>query len=158
MSRGIVNTFVLVVHFLNHNWEPGHVTIGLFEIIKTFRATMAIQVNEMLTTYGLNVRILTHVKDESNNLKTMTSVLTFSFFCELLGLTTPFIRSYWGYAMSKCFQYATDDIKVSIGLTSISIKNVNLFCKKPSPRPKKVEKGVKSGRKLVWIWTYIHTN
>jgi len=60
--------------------------------------------------------------------------------------------------MSKCFQYATDDTKVSIGLTSISIKNVNLFYKKPSPGPKKVEKGVKSGRKLVWIWTYIHTN
>ncbi len=74
-----MNTFVLVVHFLNHNWELGHVTIGLFEIIKTFGATMAIQVNEMLTTYGLNPRILTYVKDESNNLKTMISALTLFF-------------------------------------------------------------------------------
>ncbi len=35
MSRG-VDIFVLIVHFLNHNWEPGHVTIGLFKITKTF--------------------------------------------------------------------------------------------------------------------------
>jgi hypothetical protein len=97
MSRGRVETFVLVVHFLNRNWEPGPITIGLFEIIETFGATMAIQVNEVLTTYGLNVKILTYVKD----LSTMISVLTFVVFCELLRLTTPFVRSYWEHAMSK---------------------------------------------------------
>jgi len=77
MSRGRVDTFVLVVHFLHHNWEPGHVIIGLFEIIETFGVAMAIQVNEVLTTYGLNVNILTYVKDEGSNLSTMISVLTF---------------------------------------------------------------------------------
>jgi hypothetical protein len=30
MSRGGVDTFVLIVHFLNHNWELGHVIIGFF--------------------------------------------------------------------------------------------------------------------------------
>ncbi len=34
MSRG-VDTFVLIVHFLNHNWEHGHVTIDLFKTIET---------------------------------------------------------------------------------------------------------------------------
>jgi len=62
--------------FFNHNWEPGHITIGLFETTNTFGATMAIQVNDVLTTYGLNVKILAHVKNEGNNLTTMTIALT----------------------------------------------------------------------------------
>jgi hypothetical protein len=63
---------------------------------------MAIQVNKMLTTYGLNVKILTYVKNEGTNLSIMISVLNFVDFCELLGLTTPFVKIYWGHAMSKC--------------------------------------------------------
>jgi hypothetical protein len=92
MSRG-VNTFVLIVHFLNHNWGLGHVIIGLFETTNISRVAMAIQVNEMLVAYGLNVKILAYVKEEGNNLCTMTSALTFVISYELLGLTTPFIRS-----------------------------------------------------------------
>jgi hypothetical protein len=43
-------------------------------------------------------------------------------------------------------------------LTSISIKKCQFIYKKPSPIPEKVEKGVKSNRKLIWKQTYIHTN
>jgi hypothetical protein len=63
---------------------------------------MAIQVNEMLITYGLNVKIMAYVKDEIKNLSTMTSALTFVVSCKLLRLTTPFIKSCWGYVMFKC--------------------------------------------------------
>jgi hypothetical protein len=47
MSKRGANKFVFIVHFLNHNWEPYHVTIGLFEIIilDTYGAAMALQVN-----------------------------------------------------------------------------------------------------------------
>jgi hypothetical protein len=38
MSRGGVDTFVLIVHFLNHNWELVHVIIGSFEIVETSRS------------------------------------------------------------------------------------------------------------------------
>ncbi len=76
----------------------------------------------MLTTYGLNVKILAYVKDEGNNLSTMISALTSVVSCELLGLTTPLIGSCWGHAMSKCCQYVIDDTKVSTRLTSISMK------------------------------------
>jgi hypothetical protein len=31
MSRGGVDTFVLIIHFLNDNWELCHVTKGFFE-------------------------------------------------------------------------------------------------------------------------------
>lgn len=78
--------------------------------------------NEVLVAYGFNTKILAYVKDEGNNLRTMTTPLTSIVSCKVLGLTTPFIRSYWGHAMSKCYKYATYNIKVYIGLTSISIK------------------------------------
>jgi hypothetical protein len=61
----------LVIQFLNHNWEFGHVTIGFFEIIETSGVAMAIQMNEVLVTYGLNVKTLTYVKDEGSNLSIM---------------------------------------------------------------------------------------
>jgi hypothetical protein len=121
MSRG-VDTFVLIIHLLNHNRKLGHVTIDLFETIETSSATMAIQVNEMLVAFGFNIKILAYVKDEGNNLSTMTTVLTSIVSCKVLGLTTPFLGSYWGHAMLKCYKYATDNIKVYIGLISISIK------------------------------------
>jgi hypothetical protein len=101
MSKGGVDTFVLIILFLNHNWKLGHVTIDLFKT-KTFRVAMAIQVNEVLVTYGLNVKILAYVKDEGNNISTMISVLTSSFFANYLKLTTPFIGSCWWHVMSKC--------------------------------------------------------
>ncbi len=48
MSRARVDTFVLIVHFLNDKWEPCHVTIGSFEIVETFGNAMFLQINEVL--------------------------------------------------------------------------------------------------------------
>ncbi len=73
-----------------------------FGTIDTFGSTMALQVNDILAKYGLNTCVLLYVKDERNNLSTMTSTLTFIVSCEVLGLSTPFIGACWGHAMSKC--------------------------------------------------------
>jgi hypothetical protein len=35
MFRGDVNTFALVINYLNDSWIPQHVTIGLFEVHDT---------------------------------------------------------------------------------------------------------------------------
>ncbi len=78
--------------------------------------------NDSLITYGLNVKIFAYVKNEGNNLTTMTIAQTFVISYKVLKLTTPFIRSCWGHAMSKCCQYAIDDIKICVELTIISIK------------------------------------
>jgi hypothetical protein len=45
MLRRGVDNFVLIVHFLNHNWEPCHVTIRLFEITisNTYGVAMALK-------------------------------------------------------------------------------------------------------------------
>jgi hypothetical protein len=48
-----VDTFVLIMHFLDDNWEPCHVTICFFEIVETFRNAMVLQVNEVLAKHGL---------------------------------------------------------------------------------------------------------
>ncbi len=42
MSRGGVDTFVLIVHFLNDKWEPCHVTIGFFYITNTSGSAMVL--------------------------------------------------------------------------------------------------------------------
>ncbi len=37
MSKGAHNIFALVINFLGFDWQPKHVTIGLFEAIKIIR-------------------------------------------------------------------------------------------------------------------------
>jgi hypothetical protein len=155
MSKGGVDTFVLTIHFLNHNWEPGHKIIGLFETTNTFGAIMAIQMNEVLATYGLNVKIFAYVKIEGNNLITMTTALTFVVSCEvLIMLTTPFTWSCWGHAMSKCCQYAIDDINVCVRLKSISIKKCQFILQMTITS--KVVRDVKKGRNHVCTRAYVH--
>jgi hypothetical protein len=44
MSRGgvHVDTFVLVINYLNEVWTPRHVTIGLFEVHETNSSAMVL--------------------------------------------------------------------------------------------------------------------
>jgi hypothetical protein len=87
-----------------------------------FGNAMAIQVNDVFAKHGLNTHVLAYVKDEGNNLATMTSTITFVVSCEVLGLSTPFVGSCWGHVMFKCYQYVIDDSKVCANLFFISIK------------------------------------
>jgi len=105
-----MDTFVMIMHFLNDKWEPYHIIVDFFEIVSTSGNAMALQVNDVFAKYGLNARIIAYVKDEGGNLNTMTNALTFDVSCETLGSQTPFVGSCWGHAMSKCDQYATNDV------------------------------------------------
>jgi hypothetical protein len=40
MSKGAYDVFALVINFLNNDWQPKHVTIGLFEVTKTIGQTL----------------------------------------------------------------------------------------------------------------------
>jgi hypothetical protein len=42
LSRGGIDTFVLIVHFLNKKWEPYPVTMGFFETIETIGNALAL--------------------------------------------------------------------------------------------------------------------
>jgi len=102
MSREGNEIFILIVHFLNDKWEPCHVIVRFFETINTFGNAMAIQMNNVFAKHGLNIHVLTYVKDKGNDLATMTFALTFVVSCEILGLSTFFVGSYWGRVMFKC--------------------------------------------------------
>jgi hypothetical protein len=47
---------------------------------------MALQINDVLAKYGVNVQIITYVKDEGGNLNTMTNALPSIVSYETLGL------------------------------------------------------------------------
>jgi hypothetical protein len=49
--------------------------------------------NNVFAKHGLNIHVLAYVKDERNNLATMTYTLTFVVSCEVLGLSTFFVGS-----------------------------------------------------------------
>jgi hypothetical protein len=41
MSRGCIDTFILVINYLFKNWEPMHAIVDLFEINETTCSCMA---------------------------------------------------------------------------------------------------------------------
>jgi hypothetical protein len=59
-------------------------------------------VNDLLAKHGINVHVITYVKDEGGDFSTMISILTFVVFREVLGLSTPFVGTCWGHAILKC--------------------------------------------------------
>jgi hypothetical protein len=75
MLKGGVDTFVLIVHFLNDKWEFCHVTMGFFKIVETTKGVLALQMNDLLVKHGFNIHVLVYVKDQANNL----SIMTFTF-------------------------------------------------------------------------------
>jgi hypothetical protein len=48
MSKGIYDSFALVINFLGTNWQPKHITIGLFETMDTYGQTLAKDLIELL--------------------------------------------------------------------------------------------------------------
>jgi hypothetical protein len=93
MSRARVDTFVMIVYFLNDKWKPCHIAINFLETANTSGNAMALQVNDVFAKHGLNAQIITYVKDERVNFNTMTNVLISIVSCEALGLQTPFVGS-----------------------------------------------------------------
>jgi hypothetical protein len=53
MYHGGVDTFAMVLNFLNETWAPMHITMGLFEVNKTTEQSMVIQLQSLLERFGL---------------------------------------------------------------------------------------------------------
>jgi len=64
MSKGAYDVFALVINFLSSDWQPKHVTIGLFEATNTIGQALARSLIELLDKYGLRKKIITYVKNE----------------------------------------------------------------------------------------------
>jgi hypothetical protein len=62
---------------------------------------MANQIKVLLDSFGLLDKVIAYVKDEGSNLSTLTSALTSVVTCSPLQLTSSFVGSCFGHAMSK---------------------------------------------------------
>ncbi len=63
------------------------------------------------------------VKYEGNNLGTLFITLRSIIDCELLKLLWVYESTCFGHVMFKTCQYATNDDKISMGLTLVSVKD-----------------------------------
>jgi len=82
----------------------------------------------------------------------------FLLSCEVLGLLIPFVKSYWGHAMSKCCQHVIANSKVCLNLKLISIKDAQSICKRLSHGPKKVVRDGNNGKRHVQMWGCLHAS
>ncbi len=107
MSRGGVDTFALVINSYNDSWIPMHVTVGLFEVHDTTRASMVGQLEFSFGKYDLTHHVIAFVKDEGNNLTSMTTTL--HSINQPLKLQKVYEGMCFSHIMSNVCQYATND-------------------------------------------------
>ncbi len=48
MSKGAYDVFALVINFLNNDWQPKHVTIGLLEMTEIIGQTLTRSLTKLL--------------------------------------------------------------------------------------------------------------
>jgi hypothetical protein len=74
MLKGRVDTFGVVINFLNEYWNPMHVTMGLYEMNETSGQNMVIQLQSLFSKLGLMCCDYI-LKNKGINLTTMASTL-----------------------------------------------------------------------------------
>ncbi len=63
MSKGGVNTFTLVINYLDESGIPWHPIVGLFEVQETNGSAMALQLQGLLENFGLIHHVFAFMKD-----------------------------------------------------------------------------------------------
>ncbi len=101
MSKDGHDIFTLMINFLGDDWQPKHITLGLFEPIDIIRQTLAKNLTKLLDSYALKRKIIVYVKDEGFNLNTMTTTLKSIVSCDMLGLEENFQGICFGHAFFK---------------------------------------------------------
>ena len=76
----------------------------------------------LISDFHLTHKVISYVKDEGSNLRTLASVLTSVASCKPLALLQPYSRVCFGHIMSKACQYTADDTKNCIGMKRMFIK------------------------------------
>ncbi len=91
-----------MVNYSNKRREPCHVTLGIFDVHKTSKIVMVVQLKELFVCFELCDKVGTYVKDEGANLNTLTNTFNkHSFMCPLMTIE-PYFDTCYGHAMSKC--------------------------------------------------------
>jgi len=126
MLRSCYDTFALVINFINPNWVPCHIVIGLFETPNIFGAAFVKQMKVLLAKFNLTNKVIAYVKDEGFTLNSLKTAFTFIVSCEPLQLVQPFASVYFGHVTSKICSYAMNEAKVGVGMKEISLKNAQI--------------------------------
>jgi len=122
ISRGAHDIFVLAINFLGVDWQPKHITIGLFEASETIGQVLARNLIALLDEYGLRKKIVAYVKNEGANFNEMTMTLKLVISCEILDLDESFQSTCFNHAFFKACRYGTSKDKVCKKLKCVSIK------------------------------------
>ncbi len=64
MSNARHDIFALVINFLGNDWQPKHITLGIFEPTNIIGQTLAKKLTGLLNNYALRRKIIIYVKDE----------------------------------------------------------------------------------------------
>jgi hypothetical protein len=102
LQRGM-NTVVLVIHFINEQWAPCHVTIGtVYKAPNVGGAALAMEVKELLNSFNLINKIIAFVVDDADSrLSSLTGALFPMVLWAPLQQPEPFARTCFGHVMSK---------------------------------------------------------
>jgi hypothetical protein len=116
MFKDDVDTFAFVMNFLNQSWTPMHVIVSLFEVNETNGQSMVIQLESLLSKFGLIHHLIAYVKEKGNNLTTTTSTLCSIIDFEPLRFIKVHESTCFERVVFKACQYTINDNKVSKGL------------------------------------------
>jgi len=64
-----------MMNFLNQSWTLKHAIVSLFEVNETNGQSMVIQLESLLSKFGLMHHLIAYVKEKGNNLMTTTFTL-----------------------------------------------------------------------------------
>lgn len=130
MSRRGVNTVALVIHFINEQWVPCRVTIGVFEAPDVSGTALAMEVKELLNSFNLTDKIVAFIMDDDSRLDSLISALNSMVSCAPLQLSEPYAGTCFGHVMSKACENATNDEKVCSRMREVSIETATATLKK----------------------------
>jgi hypothetical protein len=82
-----------------------------------------------LVEYQLTSKIIVYVKDKGTNLSTFVFAFTSVISCAPLQLATPFSGTCFGHVVFKECQYATNDIKIGVGMKEVCNKSSKCLAK-----------------------------
>jgi hypothetical protein len=82
---------------------------------------MVEHVKSLLVEYQFTSTIIAYAKDKGTNLNTFVLALTSVVFCAPLQLATPFSGTCFGHVVFKECQYATNDVKIGVGMKEMSV-------------------------------------
>ncbi len=122
MFRGGIDTFTLVINYLNKIWTwSNHAIIGIFEVHEKQPChdfVTLIFVRKKWVNLSCEIAF---VKYENNNLGTMVLILWWIIHYEPFNFLWVYEGTCFGYVMSKACQYAMNDDNVFVCLILMNV-------------------------------------